>query len=169
MRDVEEVDYVYHVKTKETKKYSRTEKLLAKQGIKEKSNQSPKGGFRRKKEAKVYPGIQGDKDSHVHMITPVRFSTMDDGPYPASYGDSYNYPQAVPLEPHPHPYLSEAIVAAARGATDQFFDQMKAIAGIAEKVMQVRPPMHVNCKCEALAEKWYDYIARRCQCVYDRK
>lgn len=159
------VEFPYHTPMrKEEKKHTKTEIWLAKKGIKE-DNKSLKGGFRRKKAAKVYPGIQGDKDNtHPHMITPVRFSTMDEGPFPAPYGLPPRY--EMPL-PHPHPF-SEPLLTAARRATDQFFDQMKALADIANKVMEGRPPMHVNCKCEVQPETWYDYIAQRCQCIFKR-
>jgi hypothetical protein len=152
------VSFPYHTPIrKEEKKHTKTEIWLAKKGIKE-DNKSLKGGFRRKKAAKIFP-IQGDKDSHFHTISPVRFSTMDEGPLPAPY--------EMPF-PHPHPFLSESVLAAARGATDQFFDRMKALADIANNVIQGRPPNHINCKCEAQAEKWYDFIARGCQCIFKR-
>jgi ribosomal protein L44E len=165
------------------KKYTKTEKWLAKKGIKEDKNKTNRGFRRRKSTSEAISSFSKPSEgSHHHdTISQVRFTTMDINE-PGPYGTPTQYPSVIPpVHSHPYPYreayLTPQVIETAHRVTDQFFDEMKALSGILEKALKGAakrdssigpPPMHPMCGCQLTPEdRWYEVIAARSEFKYD--
>ena len=123
--------------TVEKKRYSSTEKWLAKTtGIKE--SNSPKGGFRKKK---------GALKPREWDISLGRFEV----------GSVEKMPCVIPPEEAAYEYYKDSLIKVAEGASKAIDETMKIL-----KSMEIYPAIakHVNCRCEALKETWYEFLAR---------